>query len=291
MDELVAQTQLYRESIISYVYRITGSLEEAKDITQDTILKYISRSDEEVLNPKAWMFKVATNLTFDFLKSAKNKKETYIGPWLPEPYIEENHSVQEELELDESMSVALLVLLEKLTLKEKIAYVLHDIFDFSHNEISKILNTSIPNSRQLSSRANKKLQKDEVKFVPSKEEHLYLTESFLEAIKNGNFEQLSDLFADEIRLHSDGGGKAIAARKILYGDKEFLTNFLLKVTQPAFVRGVKSSINVSWFNGAYGITLSINEKIVTSYSFAIKDNKITAVYSLRNPDKLRYFNV
>jgi len=291
MDKLVAQTQMYRDSIISYVYRITGSLEEAKDITQETIIKFISSKDEEILNPKAWMFKVATNLTFDFLKSAKNKKESYIGPWLPEPYMEEATSVEEELELDESLSVALLVLLEKLSLKEKIAYILHDIFDFSHNEISKVLNTSVANSRQLSSRANKKLKTNKHNFSPSQEEHTHLTNSFLKAIKNGNFDELNSLFSDEIKLYSDGGGKATAARKILYGNKDFIAKFLIKVSSTSFQDdSIDCTIKPIWFNGALGLILTIEGRVVSSYNFEIKDNKIVSIFALRNPDKLKYFN-
>jgi len=292
MNELVAQTQLHRDLLISYVYRITGSLEEAKDITQETIIKLLGSKEENILNPKAWMFKVATNLTFDFLKSAKNNREFYIGPWLPEPYIEEkNISAQDELEQDESLSVALLVILEKLSYKEKITYILHDIFDFSHSEISKVLNTSVPNSRQLLSRANKKLKEEKNSYTPSKEEHEHLTNSFLQAIKKGDFNDLNKLFSDEIKFYSDGGGKAIAARKILYGNKEFITKFLIKVSSSAFFSDeINSKIETVWFNGSLGIILSLDGKVVSSYNFEIKDHKIISIYALRNPDKLKYFN-
>lgn len=291
MDELVVQTQTYRKDIISYVYRLTGSIEEAKDITQETILKYISLKDVVIENPKAWMFKVATNLSLDFFRKAKTKREMYIGPWLPEPYIEESFSVEEDMELDESLGVALLVLMEKLSSKERIAYILHDLFDFKHKEIANILNTSSQNSRQLTSRANKKLKSKEHKYSPSKKEHLALTKSFLKAIKEGDFNDLKDIFKADVELHSDGGGKVIAARKVLYGDNTFVSKFLIKVTSSLFEKSKNSvELKLFWFNGSPGLVLIYDGIVVSSYSFEIKNNKISRIYSLRNPDKLKFFN-
>lgn len=291
MNELVAQTESYRTSIISYVYRITGSMEEAKDITQETIIRYISIKENNIENTKAWMFKVATNLSLDFLRSAKSKRETYIGPWLPEPYIEEVSYVENELEIDESLSMALLVLMEKLSTRERIAYILHDLFDFKHKEIADILDTSAQNSRQLTSRANKKLQTKKKKFTPSKEEHLKLTNSFLKALKEGNFEDLKEIFQADVALYSDGGGKAIAARKILYGGYDYISKFLIKVTSPLRLEGSNDiELKTIWFNGSLGVLLIENGIVKTSYNLEIKDNKIACIYTLRNPDKLKFFD-
>ena len=289
MDELVAQTQIYREDIISYVYRLTGSIEEAKDITQETILKYISLKGVVIENPKAWMYKVATNLSLDFFRKAKTKKEIYIGPWLPEPYIEESFSIEDDMQLDESLSVALLVLLEKLSSKERIAYILHDLFDFKHKEIANILDTTAQNSRQLTSRANKKLKEKKNKYSPSKKEHLKLTQSFFKAIKEGELNDLKNIFKADVELHSDGGGKAIAARKVLYGDNEFVSKFLIKVTRSLFKKNVE--LKMLWFNGSPGLVLLCEGVVVSSYSFEIKDNKISKIFSLRNPDKLKFFEL
>ena len=291
MDELVAQTQLYRNDIISYVYRLTGSQEEAKDIAQETTLRFINSEQSDIENIRAWMFKVATNLSLDFFKSAKNKRETYVGPWLPEPYIDESLSVENELELDESLSMALLVLMEKLTSKERIAYILHDLFDFKHKEIALVLETTSQNSRQLTSRANKKLQSKKNKYEPSKEEHIKLTNSFLKAIKEGNFEDLKDIFKADVALYSDGGGKAVAARKVLYGDSTYISEFLVKVASSSFLEFSKNvQIQTAWFNGSLGVLLSEKGKVVTSYNFEINDNKIANIFTLRNPDKLRFFD-
>jgi RNA polymerase sigma-70 factor (ECF subfamily) len=290
MDELVAQSETYRKSIISYVYRLTGAKEEAKDITQETIIRFISKKEDEISNVKAWMFKVATNLSLDFLKSAKNKREMYIGPWLPEPYTQEINEPDEQLEIDESLSMALLVLMEKLSSKERVAYILHSLFEFKHKDIAKILETSEQNSRQLSSRANKKLQIDKTRFSPTKEEHIILTNSFMKALKEGNFEDLKNIFKEDIALYSDGGGKAIAARKVLYGDNNYISKFLIKVTSDLFKSNNKNvEIKTIWYNGSLGVLLIYNSQIQTAYNFQIIDNKISNIFVLRNPDKLQSF--
>ncbi|MGA1931365.1 RNA polymerase sigma factor SigJ [Arcobacter sp. YIC-464] len=292
MNELVAQTQEYRNSLISYVYKIIGSQEEAKDIVQETIIRFIGKKHDEIENTKAWLFKVATNLALDFLRSAKSKREVYIGTWLPEPFIEEKAHQNNEIELDESLSMALLVLMEKLSIKERIAYILHDLFEFKHKEIADILDTSIQNSRQLNSRANKKLQTKKKKYTPTKQEHIKLTNSFLKALKEGDFEELRNMFKEEVSLYSDGGGKAIAARKVLYGDNDYISKFLVKVTKHLFEASNKNDVEIStiWFNGSLGVILKENGKVITSYSFEIKDNMILNIFALRNPDKLKYFD-
>lgn len=290
MDKLVEKTQAYRQDIISYVYRLTGSIEEAEDITQETILRYISIKDKEIINVRSWMFKVATNLSFDFFKSARNKKETYIGTWLPEPYIQNKISVEDDIQLDESLSMALLVLMQKLSIKERIAYILHSIFEFKHKEIALILDTTEQNSRQLNSRANRKLKSKKSSFNPSKEEHIQLTNSFIKALKDADFGGLKELFKADITLYSDGGGKAIAARKVIYGDNIFVSKFLIKVTRELFEKEMDNVIvRKIWFNGSLGVVLLYKNKVVTSYSFDIKNSKIENIFALRNPDKLKFF--
>lgn len=290
MDRLAHHTQTHRNALIAYVYRLTGSIEDAKDITQETILRYVKAQDQAIENPKAWMFKVATNLSLDFFKSMKLKRQFYVGPWLPEPYIDEAATAEENIELDESISVALLVLMEKLPPKERIAYILHELFEFKHTEIATILGTTSSNCRQLTSRANKKLKEQKKSFSPSKEEHVALTNSFINAAKDGNFENLKKLFAEEVKLHSDGGGKAVAAKKIICRDSRFMSKFLLKVISSLFIKNEKDiELKTFWFNGSLGVLQIEENQVTTSYHFEIMDHKIVSIFSLRNPDKLKYF--
>jgi RNA polymerase sigma-70 factor (ECF subfamily) len=290
MERLALHAQTHRNALIAYVYRLTGSIEDAKDITQETILRYIATQEVMIENPKAWMFKVATNLSLDFFKSVKLKRQHYIGPWLPEPYIDETATAHENIELDESISVALLVLMEKLPPKERIAYILHDLFEFKHKEIATILETSLANCRQLTSRANKKLKEQKKSFSPSKEEHIALTNSFINAAKDGNFESLKQLFAEEVKLHSDGGGKAIAAKKIICRDSRFMSKFLLRVVSALFIKNTKEiELKTFWFNGSLGVLQIEENQITTSFHFEIINHKIASIFSLRNPDKLKHF--
>jgi len=289
-DDLVEETQKHRKALISYVYRLTGSYEEAKDITQECIVKFLTFKKEEILNPKAWMFKVATNLSRDFLKSEKNTKESYIGPWLPEPYIEDKEDTSKALEIDESLSIALLIIIQTLSLKERAAYILHDIMDFKHKEIASLLDIKIESSRQLSSRANKKIKNKKTSLPVTNKEHNALSYSFLNAIKTGDSQALINIFQDDVELYADGGGKASAIKKVLYGDNVFIGNFLVTVVKKTFKNQEKDmEIKSVYFNGSLGFLLFYKNIIQTAYSFEVKDNKISKVFVHRNPDKLKLF--
>jgi len=288
MDFVAQETQLYRTSIISYVYRLTGSLEEAQDITQETMIKYVNIASNEIENPKAWMFKVATNLAWDFLKSARMRYQSYKGPFLPEPFVNEAYALSDEIELDESLSMALWVLMQKLSTKEKIAYILHDIFDFSHHEIANIMDVSVANSRKISSRANQKLHSDRVKFSPTKEDHELLVNSFLLAIKTGDFDGLQSIFSAEISFISDGGGKARAAQKIIHGNRAVALFVHKTIAKSLLEKDEFLSVEYFYFNGSLGLLVKYHNHVITALNFTTYKNKIHTICVLRNPDKLLF---
>ena len=289
--EVSKEAEVHRKALISYVYRLTGSYEEAKDITQECLLKYLTFEKEEILNSKAWMFKVATNLSRDFLKSARNTKESYIGPWLPEPYIEEATDTSSDLELDESLSIALMIIIQTLSIKERAAYILHDILEFKHKEIASLLDINIESSRQLSSRANKKIKSKQDPSPTSSAQHNELSYSFLDAIKTGNTQALINIFQHDVQLLADGGGKVSALKEVLYGDNTFIANFLINVLKKAFKnQEEKLELKSTYFNGSLGLLLFYDNKLETAYSFEINENKIAKIFVHRNPDKLELFN-
>lgn len=288
-DEVSKEVEIHRKALISYVYRLTGSYEEAKDITQECILKYLTFEKEEIINAKAWMFKVATNLSRDFLKSARNTKESYIGPWLPEPYMEDTIDTSSDLELDESLSIALMIVIQTLSIKERAAYILHDILEFKHKEIASLLDIKIESSRQLSSRANKKIKNKQEPYKVSSSKHNELSRSFLDAIKTGNLQSLINIFQHDVELHADGGGKRSAVKKIIYGDNILIANFLRNVIKKAFKNQEKLEFKSTYFNGSLGFLLYYEEKLETAYSFEVKENKISKIFVHRNPDKLELF--
>lgn len=289
MNAFVKDAEIHRSTITAYVYRLIGSIEDAKDITQDTILKYIIQKENQIDNPRAWMFKVASNLAYDFLRKHQKQREEYKGFWLPEPFIEESSS-EDRLHIDESLSMAFIVLMQRLTYKERMAYVLYEIFEFKHKEIASILDTSVENSRKLFSRANLKIKDLKVEAQPSLSEYEALTSQFIQAIKEANIQALQNIFTKDISVFADGGGKAIAARKPLYGDDVFISKFLLKVVGRLFFSEQKEvKLDFVWFNGALGILVQENGIFTTSFQFQIYNHRIKNICILRNLDKLHCF--
>lgn len=287
MNASIKDAELHRRTITSYVYRLIGSLEDAKDITQETILKYISTNENAIENPKAWMFKVASNLSYDFLRKYKKQREAYIGPWLPEPYIEEETS-EDKMYIDESLSMAFIVLMQRLNYKERMAYVLYEIFEFKHKEIAHILEITPENSRKLTSRANEKIKDLKSDSVCSLQEYKEITTQFIQAIKEVNIEALQNIFTKDISVYSDGGGNAVAARKPLYGDDVFISKFLVKVIGKYFIKDLDEvQVETLWFNGSLGIVLKEGEVLTTSLQFQIENHRIKNICIVRNPDKLK----
>lgn len=289
MNTFAKEAEIHRNTIISYVYRISGSLEEAKDITQETLIRYVSLTQNDIKNPRAWLFKVATHLAFDYLRKNKIKKERYIGPWLPEPYLEEK-SVEENMEIDESLSMAFFILMDKLSYKERIVYILYEIFEFQHKEIAKIVDITLENSRKLFSRANLKIKNVRKTTQPLFKDYKKLTHLFIQAIQDGNIEELQKILSIDVTVYSDGGGNAIAARKVLYGDNLFISKFLVNVISSLFSRNLENiKIQTLWFNGSLGIILEESKILTTSFHFQIDNQVINTICILRNPEKLKYF--
>jgi len=279
---------IYLRLITSYAYRIVGSISEAEDIAQEAMVRLWNQSgSEEIKNPKAWLFKVVTRQSLDHLKSARVQREMYVGPWLPEPFISNPLTAGDQVELDESLSMALMVVLERLNPAEKTTFILHDIFNFSHREISETLGVSEANSRKLFSRAKEKIKHRDARFKPSLDEHSRLTQTFLEALKCGNLNNLIALFSEEVTLYSDSGGKAPAARKILK-DAEFIANFLIKVITKS-LSNEKYSTHEVWFNGSPGVLITENQIPITAFNFVVFNGKILTIHALRNPEKLKFF--
>ena len=289
MNAFVKDAEIHRSTIISYVYRLIGSLEDAKDITQETILKYITQKENQIENPRAWMFKVASNLAYDFLRKHKKQRDEYIGTWLPEPYIVEE-SIEDTMYIDESLSMAFIVLMQRLNYKERMAYVLHEIFEFKHKEIAQILDTTSQNSRKLSSRAHQKIKDFKIQSQTSLQEYKELTTLFIQAIKEANIESLQNIFTKDISVFSDGGGKTTSARKPLYGDDIFISKFLVKVISSFFIHNKdKVTMKTHWFNGSLGLLIYESGVLKTSLQLQIENQLIKNICILRNPDKLKYF--
>jgi RNA polymerase sigma-70 factor, ECF subfamily len=198
-------------------YRMLGSVAEAEDVAQEAMLR-LAREDQSIAEPAAWVMTVATRLSINVLKSARVRREAYVGPWLPEPLLEDPEpGPATQAELADSLSLALLVLLERLSPVERAAYLLREVFGYEYAEIAAIIEQSEVNSRQLVSRARKHLEASRPRFDADEGARDALLERFLAAAEEGDLAGLEALLAEDAVLYADGGGKVIASPEPLYG--------------------------------------------------------------------------
>jgi len=279
--------ETYRRKMVGLAYRMIGTLDEAEDIAQEALLKWVNSNQAEIQSPLAWLSKVTTRLALDYLKSAKVLRESYVGPWLPEPFIQDEKAPDFIYELDESISIALLVILERLAPLERAAYILHDIFKYKHTEIAKIINQTPANSRQLVSRTRKKIKNTRAKYNSHPQEQRELIKAFFDAIKQGNISQLHSVLSNHVKFYADGGGKAVAAKEIIISSNNVVAFILEKLYPPLKINEVR--MNPVWFNGSPGVLMVLKGKPITAFSFLLEKQKIMAIYAIRNPDKLARF--
>jgi RNA polymerase sigma-70 factor (ECF subfamily) len=198
-------------------YRMLGSVSEAEDVTQEALLR-LTRQDEAISQPAAWITTVVTRLSINVLTSARARRESYVGPWLPEPLIEDPApGPAARAELADSLSLALLVLLERLTPVERAAYLLREVFGYDYADIAGVIERTEVNSRQLVTRARKHLEADRPRFDADEAARDALLERFLAAAEQGDMEALEELLAKDAVLYADSGGKAMAPRQPIFG--------------------------------------------------------------------------
>ena len=211
-------------------YRMLGSVSEAEDVAQEALLR-LTRHEGPIDEPAAWITTVVTRLSINVLKSARARREAYVGPWLPEPLLEDPApGPASRAELADSLSLALLVLLEQLTPVERAAYLLREVFGYEYAEIAGIIEQTEVNSRQLVTRARKRLEASRPRFDPDEAARDALLERFLAAAEEGDLEALEELLAKDAVLYADGGGKAMAPQEPLVG-AALIARFMAAVAQ------------------------------------------------------------
>jgi RNA polymerase sigma-70 factor, ECF subfamily len=211
-------------------YRMLGSVSEAEDIAQEALLR-LTRQEDPIDEPAAWMTTVVTRLSINVLRSARARRESYVGPWLPEPLLEDpGPDPASRAELADSLSLALLVLLERLTPVERAAYLLREVFGYGYAEIADIIEQTEVNSRQLVTRARKHLDANRPRFDPDEAARDALLERFLAAAEDGDLEALEELLAKDAVLYADSGGKAMAPQEPLFG-AALIARFMAAVAQ------------------------------------------------------------
>jgi RNA polymerase sigma-70 factor (ECF subfamily) len=225
------QLETLRRHGFGVAYRMLGSVSEAEDVAQEALLR-LTRQDEPIAEPAAWVTTVATRLSINVLKSARARRESYVGPWLPEPLLEDPApGPASRAELADSLSLALLVLLERLTPVERAAYLLREVFGYDYGRIAEIIEQSEVNSRQLVSRARRHLEAERPRFDADEAARDALLDRFLAAAEEGDLAALEELLAEDAVLYADSGGKAMAPQEPLAG-AALIARFMAAVWQP-----------------------------------------------------------
>jgi RNA polymerase sigma-70 factor (ECF subfamily) len=224
------QLEALRRHAFGVAYRMLGSVSEAEDVAQEALLR-LTRQKGLVEEPAAWMTTVVTRLSINILRSARVRREAYVGPWLPEPLVEDPApGPASRAELADSLSLALLVLMERLTPVERAAYLLREVFGYGYAEIADIIEQTEVNSRQLVTRARKHLEAGRPRFDPDEAARDSLLERFLAAAEEGSLEALEEMLAKDAVLYADSGGKAMAPQEPLFGAAQ-IARFMAAVSQ------------------------------------------------------------
>lgn len=275
-----------RERLFAVAYRMLGSVVEAEDIVQETFTRYAREDRSDVETPQAFLTTTLTRLAIDRLRAASTSRETYIGPWLPEPLLAEDASIPEAAELAESVSMAVLVLLESLNPVERAIFVLREAFEYEYREIAEIVDRSPDNCRQIALRARRQIAARRPRFEPSRQKRDELARRFFSACRDGDAEELLELLADDVVMYGDGGGKAPAMRKPLQGADRVAHTLLAfaRIADRLGATDVPATVNGqpgARYLTADGLLLNVVELDVDPHG-------IRAIRSVVNPDKLSH---
>jgi RNA polymerase sigma-70 factor (TIGR02957 family) len=286
MDQDVFNTD--RPLLFSIAYRMLGSASDAEDVLQDAWLRYRSADRSAVRTPKAFATTIVTRLCLDRLKSARTTRQEYIGPWLPEPVLtSEIEGPDTMLQRAESVTLAFLVLLEKLSPEERAVFVLKDVFEYEHSEIAEMLGLTTEHSRQLLHRAKTRLAEGRPRLTGTAQSRRAAAERFARAFSSGDGSELTALLARDVGMWSDGGGKASAARRPLIGRDEVL-NFLIGLHRTAQTAGLAAdaSLTIEDVNAELALVVRVGQRLESIFVLSIDDDVISGIRVVRNPDKL-----
>lgn len=293
----IAVFEANRQFLLGLAYRLLGRYSEAEDIVQETFIRWHRVAKAMVEEPRSYLAKITTRLCLDYLKSAKVQREEYVGPWLPEPVLENQVSpVRTEddaiwaIDGMRDLSYALLLTLERLSPLERAAFILHDIFEMPFEEVAQVLEKSSAACRQLASRARGNIKQDKKRYQPDKADEERLVKAFMQAMATQDVETLAGLLAKDAALYSDGGGIVLAALRPLYG-QERVTAFLEGVIRKNPLTENGRRLETITINGAIGFVMYQGEEVVQANLLDINpDGSIAAMYAMRNPEKLKHFN-
>ncbi|MCA1443033.1 sigma-70 family RNA polymerase sigma factor [Ensifer sp. IC4062] len=269
-----------RPKLMRVAYRMLGSVADAEDMVQEAFIRWMGADRSAVREPEAFLRRTVTRLCLDQLKSARRQRETYVGPWLPDPVVEE--------EQEEDVTLPLMLALERLSPLERAAFLLHDVFGLGFEEVAATIQRDAAACRQLASRARTHVRETRPRFQIEKQKSLEIAEAFYTASRSGDMTTLGAMLAADVSIHADGGGKRPAAMKPIIG-----FDAVMKVHESLAVLFQKNGsklVRAGFINGLPGfVTLEADGELQTT-ALEIESGKVAAIYVMRNPDKLRHLH-
>lgn len=276
-----------RPRLFGLAYRMLGCRMDAEDVVQDAWLKFSRNRSDPLEDPEAWLVTVVTRLGIDRLRYLRSRREEYYGPWLPEPVAAtESRTAEETMALATDLSMGFLLTLERLSPDERAAFLLREVFDYSYAEMSRILGRSEAANRQVVSRARQRVRDGRPRFAVAPQDHNRVVERFTEALMQQDSEAFSALLAEDIRWISDGGGKAVAATRVVCGVRAAsrLAMGLVRQWQD------QARVSMGMVNGQQGIIIAIAGRVSAVIALESDGQRVLSIYSVVNPDKLATFH-
>jgi RNA polymerase sigma-70 factor (ECF subfamily) len=279
-DDATAEFDPLRPKLARVAYRMLGSVADAEDVLQEAFIRWMGVDRARVREPEAFLRRVVTRLCLDVLNSARHRRETYVGPWLPDPVIEE--------EPDQDVTLPLLLALERLSPLERAAFLLHDVFGLTFEEVAATVERDSAACRQLAGRARVHIREARPRFRVEKEHALEMARAFFAASRNGDMIALRALLADDVSVYADGGGKRSAATRPLLGLD--LVMKLHTALAKLYVRHASALVHIGFVNGLPGFITREADGELQSTALGIEDGRIVVIYVVRNPEKLRHLH-
>jgi RNA polymerase sigma-70 factor (ECF subfamily) len=279
-EDAAASFDPLRPKLMRVAYRMLGAVADAEDVVQEAFIRWMKADRGEVREPEAFLRRTVTRLCLDQLKSARRQRETYLGPWLPDPVVEE--------EEEDDVTLPLMLALERLSPLERAAFLLHDVFGLDFEEVAETIQRDPAACRQLAARARTHVREARPRFQVDKRHGLELAEAFFAASRSGDMKALGAMLAADVSVHSDGGGKRPAAMKPIVG-----FDAVMKVhayLADLFRKNGSKLVRAGFINGLPGfVTLEADGELQTT-ALEIEGAKIAAIYVVRNPDKLKHLH-
>jgi len=276
----------HRSLLFSIAYRMLGSVADAEDMLQETFIRWQQAREEDVRSPRAFLVTIISRLCITHLQSARARREEYVGQWLPEPLVTNPGSDPLQIiHVDESLSMAFLVLLERLTPVERAIFLLREVFEYEYSDISAILGQSVANCRQILRRARQHVNTLRPRFKASSQKRNDLLDRFLRAATNGDMDALLTLLSKDAVLQADGGGKSIAVPNVIEGAEKVARGVVGALRKLVPREVVRRQMEI---NGGPGLVSYLDGKPFSAVSLETTDGQIRAIYIVTNPEKLEH---